>query len=156
MRKAWRPLEDSVSASFAAHPLAVSARLGGRGEKQRHRWRGGQDHAVRRNGAGVVQELKQGKTLKVCDAANTLRTWSYHQEYSVRGQTVEWNESENPSRWGAADSNACEASADAGGLSAGAIFRLSSCGCMLLPADEWLATAEEFEVSSKLRLPWPF
>ena len=102
----------------------------------------------------LYRELKQGKTPKVCDAANTLRTWSYHQEYSVRGQTVEWNESENPPLGSSGIQMRVKLPQMLEGFRPGRIVRLKGPWTyVLLPADEWLATPEEFEVSSKLRLP---
>ena len=102
----------------------------------------------------LYRELKLGKTPKVCDAANTLRTWSYHQEYSVRGQTVEWNESENPPLGSSGIQMRVKLPQMLEGFRPGRIVRLKGPWTyVLLPADEWLATPEEFEVSSKLRLP---
>ncbi len=102
----------------------------------------------------LYKEIKQGKSPKVCDAANTLRTWSYHQEYSVRGNTVDWNETENPPLGSSGFQLRVKLPQMLEGFRPGRIVRLKGPWTyVLLPSDEWLASPEDFELSSKLRLP---
>ena len=102
----------------------------------------------------LYKEIKQGKSPKVCDAANTLRTWSYHQEYSVLGNTVDWNETENPPLGSSGFQLRVKLPQMLEGFRPGRIVRLKGPWTyVLLPSDEWLASPEDFELSSKLRLP---
>ncbi|MBK27634.1 MAG: hypothetical protein CMO77_02250 [Verrucomicrobiales bacterium] len=102
----------------------------------------------------LYKEIKHNKSAKICDAANTLRTWSYHQEYSVHGQTVEWTETDNPPLGSSGFQLRVKLSQMLEGFRPGRIVRLKGPWTyVLLPADEWIASPEEFEESSKLRLP---
>lgn len=102
----------------------------------------------------LYKEIKHNKSVKICDAANTLRTWSYHQEYSVHGQTVEWTETDNPPLGSSGFQLRMKLSQMLEGFRPGRIVRLKGPWTyVLLPADEWIASPEEFEESSKLRLP---
>lgn len=102
----------------------------------------------------LYKEIKHNKSVKICDAANTLRTWSYHQEYSVHGQTVEWTETDNPPLGSSGFQLRVKLSQMLEGFRPGRIVRLKGPWTyVLLPADEWIASPEEFEESSKLRLP---
>ena len=84
----------------------------------------------------LYKEIKQGKSPKVCDAANTLRTWSYHQEYSVRGNTVDWNETENPPLGSSGFQLRVKLPQMLEGFRPGRIVRLKGPGTyVLLPAD---------------------
>jgi len=42
-----------------------------------------------------VRDMK-GKSPRICNAENTLRTWGYHQEYSSPGSILEWTEQKDP------------------------------------------------------------
>ena len=102
----------------------------------------------------LYKEIKHNKSAKICDAANSLRTWSYHQEYSVHGQTVEWTETDNPPLGSSGFQLRVKLSQMLEGFRPGRIVRLKGPWTyVLLPADEWIASPEEFEESSKLRLP---
>lgn len=102
----------------------------------------------------LYKEIKHNKSAKICDAANSLRTWSYHQEYSVHGQTVEWTETHNPPLGSSGFQLRMKLSQMLEGFRPGRIVRLKGPWTyVLLPADEWIASPEEFEESSKLRLP---
>ncbi len=102
----------------------------------------------------LYREIRQDQRPKICDAANTLRTWSYHQEYSVRGNTLEWHETEDPPPGSSGIQLRIRIPQMLDGFRPGRIVRLKGPWTyVLLPADEWLASPEEYEQSSKLRLP---
>ena len=102
----------------------------------------------------LYKEIEKVKTSKISDAATTLRTWSYHQEYSVRGNRIKWKVAENPPLGSSGIQIQFKISQMLEGFRQGRIVRLKGPWTyVLLPADEWIASPKDFELSSKLRLP---
>ncbi len=102
----------------------------------------------------LYQEVRNSPGLKICDAANTLRTWSYHQEYSVHSQNLEVTETKNPPLGSSGIQIRLRVPQMLEGFRPGRIVRLKGPWIyVLLPADEWFASPEEYEQSRKMRLP---
>ena len=102
----------------------------------------------------LYKELKQTPNPKICDAATTLRTWSYHQEYSVRGRNLEWKQTEIPPFGSSGIQMRLKIPHMLDGFRPGRIIRLKGPWIyVLVPSDEWLDSPEKFEQSRRMRLP---
>ena len=102
----------------------------------------------------LYDEVRQSQNPKICDAATTLRTWSYHQEYSVRGETLELTETENPPFGSSGIQMRLKIPQMLDGFRPGRIVRLKGPWIyVLVPSDEWLDSPEEFERSRRMILP---
>ena len=102
----------------------------------------------------LYEELSTTPHPKICDAATTLRTWSYHQEYSVRGETLQVETLENPPLGSSGIQMRLQIPQMLEGFRTGRIVRLKGPWTyVLLPADEWLASPEEFEQARRMRFP---
>ena len=96
----------------------------------------------------------QGRKPKICNAATTLRTWGYHQEYAAHGDILEWNETEDPPPGSSGFQMRMKVSQMLDGFRPGRIVRVKGPWTyVLLPRDEWLMTPEELERSRKMILP---
>ena len=102
----------------------------------------------------LYEELSTSRSAKICDAATTLRTWSYHQEYSTRGRTLQVETIENPPLGSSGIQMRLQIPHMLDGFRAGRIVRLKGPWTyVLLPADEWLDSPEAFERSRRMQLP---
>lgn len=102
----------------------------------------------------LYQELRQSKTTRICDAAPTLRTWGYHQEYAVPGEVLGWRETEAPPPGSSGLQVRLQVPQMLDGFRPGRVVRLKGpWPYVLLPHDEWLMTPADLERASKLMLP---
>jgi len=102
----------------------------------------------------LYQDLRGAKNLRMCDAAITLRTWGYHQEYAVQSETLGWKETENPPPGSSGRQVRMKVAQMLDGFRPGRVVRLKGpWPYVLLPHDEWLMEPENLERASKFNPP---
>lgn len=100
-----------------------------------------------------IRDMK-GKSPRVCNAENTLRTWNYHQEYASPSEILEWKETEDPPFGSSGFQMRVEVKQMLDGFRPGRIVRVKGPWTyVLLPFDENIRDANELERSRKMLLP---
>ncbi len=100
-----------------------------------------------------IRRMKK-RTIKICNAETTLRTWSYHQEYSAPSDLLEWRESENPPPGSSGFQVRLNVGRMLDGFRPGRIVRIKGPWTyVLLAHDEWIMSPEDLERSKKMILP---
>lgn len=110
---------------------------------------GGMDPALYKE----LRDMK-GRSPRICNAENTLRTWGYHQEYSSPGTMLEWKEVENPPLGSSGLQMRMTVRQMLDGFRPGRIIRVRGpWKYVLLPHDECIMTAEDLKRSQRMVLP---
>ena len=102
----------------------------------------------------LYEEVLSSKHPRICDAETTLRTWGYHAEYAVHGETLEREEIENPPPGSSGIQLKLKVPQMLDGFRPGRVIRIKGPWTyVLLPHDEWLMTPDDFKRSSRMILP---
>ena len=102
----------------------------------------------------LYEEISKTKRPRVCDAEMTLRTWGYHAEYAPTADLLEWKKTKNPPPGSSGFQMRIKVPQMLDGFRPGRVVRIKGPWTyVLLPFDEWLMTEEDFDRSSKMRLP---
>ncbi len=97
---------------------------------------------------------KKRGTLKICNAETTLRTWGYHQEYSVPSGIIELKETKNPPLGSSGIQLRLSLNRMLDGFRPGRIIRVRGPWTyVLLAHDEWIMNEEALKESKKMKLP---
>jgi hypothetical protein len=100
-----------------------------------------------------IRDMK-GRSPKICNAENTLRTWGYHQEYSSPGSILEWKETVDSPLGSSRFQVRVSVKQMLDGFRPGRIVRVKGPWTyVLLPHDECIMTAEDLERSRRIILP---
>ncbi|MBM81664.1 MAG: hypothetical protein CMJ78_13880 [Planctomycetaceae bacterium] len=96
----------------------------------------------------------KGRPPRICNAENTLRTWTYHQETASPANILEWKETKNPPLGSSGHQVRFKVKQMLDGFRAGKIVRAKGPWTyVLLPFDEHIKNAAELERSRKMVLP---
>ena len=96
----------------------------------------------------------KGRSPKICNAENTLRTWTYHQEYASPGRILEWKQTKNPLPGSSGFQVRFNVKQMLDGFRPGRIVRVKGPWTyVLIPHDECITNTEELERSRRMILP---
>ena len=102
----------------------------------------------------LYEEISRADHPRICDAEMTLRTWGYHAEYAVHADPLDWKQTENPPPGSSGIQMRLRVPQMLDGFRSGRVVRLKGpWNYVLLPHDEWLMDAKDFERAARLSLP---
>lgn len=100
-----------------------------------------------------IRDMK-GRSPKICNAENTLRTWCYHQEYASPADMLEWKETKDPPLGSSGFQVRLKVKQMLDGFRPGRIVRAKGPWTyVLIPHDECIDKAEDLERSRRMVLP---
>ena len=100
-----------------------------------------------------IRDMK-GRGPRICTAENTLRTWTYHNEWAVPADVLEWKETEDPPLGSSGIQVKVSVAQMLDGFRPGRVVRARGpWNYVQLTRDEYFHTPEALDRSRKLMLP---